>query len=103
MKKKRKKDQSNLIFAGSSVTGEYSVIEPGGRVRVVSYHAGKDGFHAHVHTSGKNDHSSYQGHHNHQFLGSASSKIENEVEPKQEEEDKELQQYPLTFEAQEGY
>ncbi|KAG7197267.1 hypothetical protein KM043_018390 [Ampulex compressa] len=42
---------------GSSVSGEYSVKEPGGNVRVVSYRADKDGFHAVVHTSGKNDHS----------------------------------------------
>ncbi|NP_001166262.1 cuticular protein RR-2 family member 44 [Nasonia vitripennis] len=44
---------------GSSVTGEYSIAEPGGRLRIVSYRADKDGFHAEVHTSGKNDHSSY--------------------------------------------
>lgn len=31
--------------------------EPGGGIRVVSYRADKDGFHAVVHTSGKNDHS----------------------------------------------
>ncbi|KAI4483215.1 hypothetical protein M0804_008270 [Polistes exclamans] len=41
---------------GHSVSGEYSVKEPGGTLRVVSYHADKDGFHAVVHTSGKNDH-----------------------------------------------
>ncbi|KAI4500512.1 hypothetical protein M0802_004474 [Mischocyttarus mexicanus] len=41
---------------GNSVSGEYSVKEPGGTLRVVSYHADKDGFHAVVHTSGKNDH-----------------------------------------------
>nr|XP_050867676.1 interleukin enhancer-binding factor 3-like [Vespula vulgaris] len=43
---------------GHSVSGEYSVKEPGGALRVVSYHADKDGFHAVVHTSGKNDHAS---------------------------------------------
>ncbi|XP_015173607.1 PREDICTED: uncharacterized protein LOC107064924 [Polistes dominula] len=41
---------------GHSVSGEYSVKEPGGTLRIVSYHADKDGFHAVVHTSGKNDH-----------------------------------------------
>ncbi|XP_035728644.1 uncharacterized protein LOC118444461 [Vespa mandarinia] len=43
---------------GHSVSGEYSVKEPGGALRIVSYHADKDGFHAIVHTSGKNDHAS---------------------------------------------
>ncbi|XP_029156613.1 cuticle protein 18.6-like isoform X2 [Nylanderia fulva] len=42
---------------GGSVTGEYSVKDPGGTFRVVSYHADKEGFHAVVHTTGKNDHS----------------------------------------------
>ncbi|KAK0081494.1 hypothetical protein PV326_007650 [Microctonus aethiopoides] len=42
---------------GDGVTGEYTVKEPGGGIRVVSYRADKDGFHAVVHTSGKNDHS----------------------------------------------
>ncbi|XP_067205127.1 uncharacterized protein [Linepithema humile] len=42
---------------GSSVTGEYSVKDPGGSLRVVSYHADKEGFRAVIHTSGKNDHS----------------------------------------------
>ncbi|XP_043461622.1 histidine-rich glycoprotein-like [Leptopilina heterotoma] len=57
---------------GNTVHGEYSVIEPGGTIRVVSYHADKDGFHAVVHTSGKNDHSSgtYDKHgQNHHFQG----------------------------------
>lgn len=45
------------ILLGSSVSGEYSVKDPGGSLRVVSYHADKEGFHAVVHTSGKNDHS----------------------------------------------
>jgi len=39
------------------VTGEYTVKDPGGSLRVVSYHADKEGFHAVVHTTGKNDHS----------------------------------------------
>ncbi|KOX74742.1 Cuticle protein 8 [Melipona quadrifasciata] len=46
-----------FLSAGSSVSGQYSVKEPGGSVRVVRYRADKDGFHAVVHTSGKNDHS----------------------------------------------
>ncbi|XP_078034744.1 uncharacterized protein LOC144468851 [Augochlora pura] len=41
---------------GSSVSGEYSVKEPGGRVRIVRYRADKDGFHAVVHTSSETDH-----------------------------------------------
>lgn len=46
------------------MSGEYSVKDPGGTLRVVSYHADKEGFHAVVHTSGKNDHSGgvYGGH-----------------------------------------
>jgi len=49
---------SNIfLFVGGSVSGEYSVKDPGGTFRVVSYHADKEGFHAVVHTSGKNDHS----------------------------------------------
>ncbi|XP_019886634.2 cuticle protein 18.6 [Ooceraea biroi] len=42
---------------GGKVSGEYTVKDPGGTLRVVSYHADKEGFHAVVHTSGKNDHS----------------------------------------------
>ncbi|XP_026669791.1 adult-specific cuticular protein ACP-22-like [Ceratina calcarata] len=49
------------IRDGSTVSGQYSVKEPGGSVRVVSYRADKDGFHAVVHTSGKNDHDVYAG------------------------------------------
>ncbi|XP_076659534.1 cuticle protein 8-like [Halictus rubicundus] len=36
---------------GKEVHGEYTVKEPGGNVRTVKYHAGKDGFFAHVHNS----------------------------------------------------
>jgi predicted lactoylglutathione lyase len=43
--------------AGGKVSGEYTVKDPGGSLRVVSYQADKEGFHAVVHTSGKNDHS----------------------------------------------
>ncbi|XP_076237890.1 uncharacterized protein LOC143181394 [Calliopsis andreniformis] len=46
---------------GTSVTGQYSVREPGGSVRVVKYRADKDGFHAVVHTSGEHDHPSVYG------------------------------------------
>ncbi|KAJ9591088.1 hypothetical protein L9F63_002369, partial [Diploptera punctata] len=42
---------------GDVVVGEYSLHEPGGNVRVVKYHADKDGFHAHVINSNGNDHS----------------------------------------------
>ncbi|XP_046748923.1 histidine-rich glycoprotein-like [Diprion similis] len=43
---------------GKTVKGEYSIHEPGGNIRTVKYHADKDGFHAVVHNSGSNDHSS---------------------------------------------
>lgn len=46
-----------LICTGGTVSGEYTVKDPGGTLRVVSYHADKEGFHAHIHTTGKNDHS----------------------------------------------
>ncbi|XP_011495041.1 PREDICTED: uncharacterized protein LOC105359968 [Ceratosolen solmsi marchali] len=42
---------------GSNVSGEYSMMEPGGNVRVVSYKADQDGFRAVVHTSVKKGHS----------------------------------------------
>ncbi|XP_034951321.1 cuticle protein 7-like [Chelonus insularis] len=42
---------------GDEVHGEYTIKEPGGNFRTVKYHAGKDGFHAHVHNSNGNDHS----------------------------------------------
>lgn len=38
------------------MSGQYSVKEPNGSVRVVSYRADKDGFHAVVHSCGKNEH-----------------------------------------------
>ncbi|XP_012278410.1 adult-specific cuticular protein ACP-22-like [Orussus abietinus] len=79
---------------GSSVSGEYSVKEPGGAVRVVSYRADKDGFHAVVHTSGHNDHSGGvyggQGHPRQaQDLG--------------DQEEHVLQEYAAAFPAHEGY
>lgn len=46
-----------FLSIGHSVSGEYTVKDPGGSLRIVSYHADKEGFHAVVHTSGKNDHS----------------------------------------------
>lgn len=46
-----------FFHAGHGVTGEYTVKDPGGSLRVVTYHADKEGFHAVVHTTGKNDHS----------------------------------------------
>lgn len=66
------------------MSGEYSIAEPGGGLRVVSYHADKDGFHAVVHTSGKNEHHGFpQGH-----LASAT------------EEQQLLQEYPVSYAAQ---
>ena len=56
------------MLTGSSVTGEYSVAEPGGGMRIVSYRADKDGFRAVIRTSGKNDHYGFQNqddHHRH--------------------------------------
>ncbi|KAG7197280.1 hypothetical protein KM043_018402 [Ampulex compressa] len=41
---------------GKEVIGEYTVKEPDGNVRTVKYHAGKDGFHAHVYNSEGDDH-----------------------------------------------
>nr|XP_050867385.1 cuticle protein 7-like isoform X1 [Vespula vulgaris] len=47
---------------GKKVIGEYTVKEPGGNIRTVKYHAGKDGFYAHVHNSNGIDHE-YGKHH----------------------------------------
>ncbi|KAL7298980.1 hypothetical protein TKK_0008078 [Trichogramma kaykai] len=50
---------------GKHVTGEYTIKEPGGNIRTVTYHADPHGgFFAHVHNSGGNDHSggTYGGH-----------------------------------------
>lgn len=44
-----------FVFVGDSVAGSYSVKEPSGAIRTVTYKADKDGFHAVVHT-GKNLH-----------------------------------------------
>ncbi|XP_043500830.1 cuticle protein 7-like [Polistes fuscatus] len=41
---------------GKEVIGEYIVKEPGGNIRTVKYHAGKNGFYAHVYNSDGNDH-----------------------------------------------
>jgi hypothetical protein len=44
-------------FAGKNVVGEYTVKEPGGNIRTVTYHADPHGgFFARVHNSGGNDH-----------------------------------------------
>ncbi|XP_011861015.1 PREDICTED: uncharacterized protein LOC105558105 [Vollenhovia emeryi] len=40
---------------GTDVFGEYTVKEPDGNIRTVKYRAGKDGFHAKVHNSHRND------------------------------------------------
>lgn len=50
-----------MYYIGSSVVGEYSVKEPNGNIRVVTYKADKDGFHAVVHNSKKSDHQSIGG------------------------------------------
>ncbi|XP_046836714.1 cuticle protein 7-like isoform X2 [Vespa crabro] len=47
---------------GKKVVGEYTLKEPGGNLRTVKYHAGKDGFYAHVHNSNGIDHE-YGKHH----------------------------------------
>ncbi|XP_012278411.1 cuticle protein 19-like [Orussus abietinus] len=41
---------------GDRVVGEYTVMEPGGNVRIVRYHADHDGFHAQVHNTRGSDH-----------------------------------------------
>ncbi|XP_014205643.1 histidine-rich glycoprotein-like [Copidosoma floridanum] len=92
------------IRDGSSVTGVYSIAEPGGRVRVVSYRADKDGFHADVHMTGKNDHSSgtyaheageSHHHHHHQLHSEASTHIEQQQHyPHQPEQPQHFQGYP---------
>ncbi|KAL0131480.1 hypothetical protein PUN28_002779 [Cardiocondyla obscurior] len=40
---------------GTDVFGEYTVKEPDGNIRTVKYRAGKDGFHAKVHNSHRDD------------------------------------------------
>ncbi|XP_077271090.1 uncharacterized protein LOC143902234 [Temnothorax americanus] len=51
---------------GKKVVGEYTVKEPGGNIRTVTYHTDPHGgFFAHVHNSGGNNHhgGTYGGHH----------------------------------------
>ncbi|KOC67853.1 Cuticle protein 19 [Habropoda laboriosa] len=81
---------------GSSVSGQYSVKEPGGGVRVVSYRADKDGFHAVVHTSGRNDHSVgvYAGQGQHHQVHD-----HQDAEPQAEE----IGDYVASYAADEGY
>ncbi|XP_077271041.1 uncharacterized protein LOC143902207 [Temnothorax americanus] len=49
---------------GTDVFGEYTVKEPDGNIRTVKYRAGKDGFHAKVHNSHRNDRQQDVYHHN---------------------------------------
>ncbi|CAL7939848.1 unnamed protein product [Xylocopa violacea] len=80
---------------GSNVSGEYSVKEPGGSVRVVSYHADKDGFHAVVHTSGKNDHSADV------YTGQGQLGVHDHQAATQQEQD--VHDYVASYTADEGY
>ncbi|XP_071859591.1 uncharacterized protein [Bombus fervidus] len=80
---------------GSSVSGQYSVKEPGGSVRVVSYRADKDGFHAVVHTSGKNDHSADI------YVGQGQLRVHDHQTAAQQEQD--VQDYVASYTTNEGY
>ncbi|XP_076763038.1 uncharacterized protein LOC143430580 [Xylocopa sonorina] len=80
---------------GSNVSGQYSVKEPGGSVRVVSYHADKDGFHAVVHTSGKNDHSADV------YTGQGQARVHDHQATTQQEQD--VHDYVASYTANEGY
>ncbi|XP_017756837.1 PREDICTED: sarcoplasmic reticulum histidine-rich calcium-binding protein-like [Eufriesea mexicana] len=80
---------------GSSVSGQYSVKEPGGGVRVVSYHADKDGFHAVVHTSGKNDHSADV------YAGRGQLQVHDHQAEAQQEQD--AHDYVASYSDNEGY
>ncbi|XP_018363968.1 PREDICTED: larval cuticle protein A3A-like [Trachymyrmex cornetzi] len=48
---------------GSDVFGEYTVKEPDGNIRTVKYRAGRDGFHAKVLNSHRNDRQQDVDHH----------------------------------------
>ncbi|XP_043510896.1 adult-specific cuticular protein ACP-22-like [Frieseomelitta varia] len=80
---------------GSSVSGQYSVKEPGGSVRVVRYRADKDGFHAAVHTSGKNDHSAAI------YDGQGQLRVHDHQAAVQQEQD--VQDYVASYTANEEY
>ncbi|XP_033175191.1 uncharacterized protein LOC100747043 [Bombus impatiens] len=80
---------------GSSVSGQYSVKEPGGSIRVVSYRADKDGFHAVVHTSGKNDHSADI------YVGQGQLPVHDHQTAAQQEQD--IQDYVASYTTNEGY
>ncbi|KYN38549.1 Cuticle protein 19 [Trachymyrmex septentrionalis] len=61
--KEHRDDKISLIyvtffsFVGKKVIGEYTIKEPGGNTRTVTYHADPHGgFFAHVHNSGGNNH-----------------------------------------------
>ncbi|XP_015593224.1 cuticle protein isoform X2 [Cephus cinctus] len=91
---------------GSNVSGEYSVMEPGGTIRIVSYHADKDGFHATVRTSGHNDHSGAtygdQGHFQ-QAKGHAEPQGQAEHHELGLQDEHVLQDYPAAYPADGGY
>lgn len=80
--------------AGSNVSGQYSVKEPNGSVRVVSYRADKDGFHAVVHTSGKNEHTAGI---------SGPSQGQPRVHDHQDGAQQEQQDYVSFYSAEDGY
>ncbi|XP_015439485.1 PREDICTED: uncharacterized protein LOC107194381 [Dufourea novaeangliae] len=80
---------------GSSVSGEYSVKEPGGGIRVVRYRADKDGFHAVVHTSGKNDHSTGV------YGGQGQAQVHDHLAPTQQGQD--AGDYQTSYAELEGY
>ncbi|KAK1123123.1 hypothetical protein K0M31_008756 [Melipona bicolor] len=84
-----------FLSAGSSVSGQYSVKEPGGSVRVVRYRADKDGFHAVVHTSGKNDHSADI------YAGQGQPRVHEHQAAVQQEQD--VQDYVVSYTANEEY
>ncbi|KAG9431175.1 adult-specific cuticular protein ACP-22 [Apis mellifera carnica] len=79
---------------GSNVSGQYSVKEPNGSVRVVSYRADKDGFHAVVHTSGKNEHTAGI---------SGPSQGQPRVHDHQDGAQQEQQDYVSFYSAEDGY
>ncbi|CAK9806566.1 Cuticle protein 8 [Anthophora plagiata] len=80
---------------GNSVSGQYSVKEPGGGIRVVNYRADKDGFHAVVHTSGRNDHLADV------YPGQGQHQVHDQQDEAQQGE--EIGDYVASYTANEGY
>ena len=90
------------------MSGEYSVKEPGGGVRVVTYRADKDGFHAVVHTSGKNDHSggSYSpeaARHEHQGHHQQPEQVQLQLQGHESGGGHEVHEYAAGYGSHEGY